>query len=88
MFNNLLRSYLSGKSHFVEYNGSKSEELPIDAWVPHGSVLGPLSFFIYIHDLPLVSNVFEMIMFPDETILVCNIDNNVTKDVINRKLFK
>ena len=86
--NDLLCSYLFGRSQFVEYNGSKSEELPIDIGVPQGSVLGPLLFFIYINDLPHVSNVFKMVMYADDTTLFCNIDNNVTEDVINRELFK
>ena len=85
--NNLLCGYLSGRSQFLEYNGSKSEKLPIDTGVPQGSVLGPLIFLIYINDLPLVSNVFKMVMYADDTTLFCNIDNNVTEDVINRELF-
>ena len=47
--NDLLCSYLSGRSQFVEYNGSKSEELPIDTGVPQGSVLEPLLLYIYIY---------------------------------------
>ena len=78
--NDLLWSYLSGRSQFVKYNGSKSEKLPINTGVPHGSVLGPLLFLVYIHDLPRVSS--------DDTTLFCNIDNNVTEDVINCELFK
>ena len=72
----------------MEYKGSKSEELPIDTEVPQGSVLGPLLYLIYINDLPHVSNVFKMVMYADDTTLFCNIDNNVTEDVINRELFK
>ena len=81
--NDLVCSYLSGRSQFVEYNGSKSEELPIDTGVPQGSVLGPLLFLIYINGLPHVSNVFKMVMYADDTTLFCNIDNNFTEDVIN-----
>ena len=86
--NDLLWSYLSGRSQFVKYNGSKSEKLPVNTGVPHGSVLGPLLFLVYIHDLPRVSSVFKMVMYADDTTLFCNIDNNVTEDVINRELFK
>ena len=71
----------------MEYNGSKSEKLPIDTGVPQGSVLGPLLFLIYIHDFPLVSNELLMVMCADDTTLFCNIDSNVTEDVINRELY-
>ena len=86
--NNLLQSYLSGRSQIVEYNGHKSEKLFVTTGVPQGSVLGPLVFFIYLNDLPLVSNVFNMVMYADDTTLFCNINNNVTEDVINPELLK
>ena len=42
--NDLLCSYLSGRSQFVEYNGSKSEKLPIDTGVPQDQYWDHYSF--------------------------------------------
>ena len=86
--NKLICSYLTGRSQYVEYNGHKSEELPVTTGVPQGSILEPLLFLIDINDLPLVSNVFNMVMYADDTTLFCNMDNNVDEHVINNELCK
>ena len=84
----LFCSYLSDRSQYVDFNGQLSTELPISTGVPQGSVLGPLLFLIYINDLPLVSNIFTMLMYADDTTLYCNVNNDVTDDLLNYELSK
>ena len=84
----LLHNYLTDRCQYVEYNGHRSNTLPISTGVPQGSVLGPLLFLIYINDLPMVSDIFNMMMYADDTTIYCNIDQNVSDEVINMELSK
>ena len=67
------RSYLTGRSQYVDMDGVTSETLPISTGVPQGSILGPLLFLIYINDINNATSFFKFICYADDTTLTNNI---------------
>ena len=86
--NDLLRSYLTVTSQYVEINGHKSSHLQISTGIPQGSVLGPSLFLNYINDLLNASDIFDMLMYADDTTLFCNMTDTITVGIINEALSK
>ncbi len=67
---NWFRNYLSDSSHFVQFDSSCSEALPVLSGVPQGSILGPLLFIMYINDMPNAITSSSIYIFADDTKLI------------------
>ena len=76
--NDWFRSYLSGRTQFVSINGFNSDYKTVKYGVPHGSVVGPLLFLIFINDLNIAIKNSETFHFADDTCLL-NIKDSVKK---------
>ena len=68
--NDWFRSSLSNGSQFVYINDFNSDYKTIKYGVPHGSVLGPLLFLVFINDLNIAIKHSETFHFANDTCLL------------------
>jgi hypothetical protein len=87
--NDWIKSYLQGRKQFVSMNNHKSKLMSISCGVPQGSILGPKLFILYINDMCNVTQLFNYILFADDTNLFCsNDDVKVLNRQVNEGLVK
>ena len=69
-------SFLSNRWLRVVLDGKSSQEYPVNAGVPQGSILGPTLFLLYINDLP--DNVIcDIAIYADDTTLYSKCDQAI-----------
>ena len=61
-----LQSYLEGRGQLVELNATKSSILQVKYGVPHGSLLGPRLFSIYVNNFPDCVSEGEVHLYADD----------------------
>ena len=66
----LISSFLSNRRLQVVVDGKSSQEYPVNAGVPQGSILGPTLFLLYINDLP-DDVICDIAIYADDITLFC-----------------
>ena len=64
-------NYLTDRKQTFQFKTEQSEERPVNCGVPQGSILGPLLFILYVNDLPKVCSKTKVILYADDTAILC-----------------
>ena len=68
-----ISSFLNNRLLGVVLDGKFSQEYPVNAGVPQGSILGPTLFLLYINDLP-DDVICDIAIYADDTALYSKCD--------------
>ena len=68
----LISSFLSNRQLQMVLGGKSSQEYPVNAGVPQGSILGPTLFLLYINNHPDV--ICNIALYADDTTLYSDCD--------------
>ena len=71
----LISSFLSNRQLQGVLDGKSSQEYPVNAGVPQGSILGPTLFLLYINDLP-DDAICNIAVYADDTTLYSKCDHS------------
>ena len=69
--------YLTNRQQYAEIDGTASDKRVITTGVPQGSILGPLLFLIYMHDISYTSQLFKFILYADDTTFFSSIEHSL-----------
>ena len=68
---NLMASYLSNRKQRVKIGNARSKWISLSKGVPHGSILGPLLFNIFINDMYMFIQECVLYNYADDNSLSC-----------------
>ena len=73
----------------MQYDDAMSNCKEILCGVPHGSILGPKLFILYINDICSISEIMKFVLFADDTYILCKHEIYVSLcELVNIELSK
>ena len=73
----VFKFYLDKRNQYVQIKDTKSSNHMITCGVPHGSIICPLLFILYINDLHRTLRESSCLIFADDTIVFLR-DNSLS----------
>ena len=73
----LIESYLTNRVQVVRINGVYSSTSKVTNGVPHGTVLGPILFLVFVNELPkMCAQLFPLLFADDANFLSVGSENS------------